>query len=299
MVKIILSFIQLQGIKQWGSLYIPKDQKLQFVYPITFISTAFAIALSNEGTSNTSYASAFSDLTNSSVYLADNAATVHCIIVGVQQWGFSANPVTYPIAFNEKTLLVCGLTFDQQSTHSPNLYQNLTTKTGFPWERYTGVGSYKVSYIAFGYQQWGTADERKSNISQTIHFPIAFSNTSYGFVLGEINIYQADTIGSRVLSKTMSNMVIFGWDYTTTSWLVLGIQQWGESDSNANSVAFPLSVKSTNYLVFVGFKDFVSDEVPRFAYMASTNRTTTGFKYGQTTTVIRLWFSLCLCNGDC
>ena len=72
-------------------------------------------------------------------------------------------------------------------------------------------------------KQWGTANERKSNISQTIHFPIAFSNTSYGFVLGEINIYQADTIGSRVLSKTMSNMVIFGWDYTTTSWLVLGI----------------------------------------------------------------------------
>lgn len=97
-------------------------------------------------------------------------------------------------------------------------------------------------------KQWGTADERKSNISQTIHFPIAFSNTSYGFVLGEINIYQADTIGSRVLSKTMSNMVIFGWDYTTTSWLVLGIQQWGTSTSEKTKT-FPIAFSNSCYSV--------------------------------------------------
>lgn len=71
--------------------------------------------------------------------------------------------------------------------------------------------------------QWGTADERTSDSSQTIQFPITFSNTSYGLVLGEISIYQKDSIGSKVLSKTMSNMVIYGWDYTATSWLVLGV----------------------------------------------------------------------------
>lgn len=69
----------------------------------------------------------------------------------ILQWGYSASPVVYPIAFNNTTLLVCGLTFDLQSTHSANIHQEYATNTGFPWERYTGVGDYKVSYIAFGY----------------------------------------------------------------------------------------------------------------------------------------------------
>ena len=81
------------------------------------------------------------------------------------QWGFSANPVTYPIAFNEKTLLVCGLTFDQQSTHSPNLYQSLTTKTGFPWERYTGVviTKFHILLLAISNREHFLLVHRKNN----------------------------------------------------------------------------------------------------------------------------------------
>ena len=73
-----------------------------------------------------------------------------------------------------------------------------------------------------------------------------------------------------------------------------GILQWGESASNAIKVTLPLSLSSTTYLVFVGFKDFESSEVPRFAYMASINRTITGFMYGQATSVERVWFSICI-----
>ena len=141
-------------------------------------------------------------------------------------------------------------------------------------------------------KQWGTADERKSNISQTIHFPIAFSNTSYGFVLGEINIYQADNIGSRVLSKTMSNMVIYGWDYTTTSWLVLGIQQWGNITTAVNdgTVTFPIAYVTSTYFATV---DPMSDGNYHTNNVAIYNRTNNSFDFefyqGH---IIRAWFAI-------
>ena len=171
------------------------------------------------------------------------------VSVGKQQWGFSANPVTYPIAFNKKTLLVCGLTFDQQSTHSPNLYQNLTTKTGFPWERYTGVGSYKVSYIAFGYQQWGTSTSEKTKT-----FPIAFSNSCYS-VLNIMNVNSNRYENPYVIDVTASSFKsgLSGVNYAMY-WIAVGKQQWGEYiPTNANlgyRITLPITYSSsTSYIV--------------------------------------------------
>ena len=70
------------GKQQWGSIYIPSDTRKQISFPITYNSIPYAIALSNQGEKNTEYASAYSDLTQSSVYLADNKDTVHFIVLG-------------------------------------------------------------------------------------------------------------------------------------------------------------------------------------------------------------------------
>ena len=70
------------GIQQWGSIYIPSDTRIQVSFPITYNSIPCAIALSNQGEKNTDYAAAYSDLTQSSVYLADNKDTVHFIVLG-------------------------------------------------------------------------------------------------------------------------------------------------------------------------------------------------------------------------
>ena len=56
---------------------------MEVAFPITYNSIPYAIALSNQGTTNTDYASAYSDLTQSSVYLADNKNTVHFIALGI------------------------------------------------------------------------------------------------------------------------------------------------------------------------------------------------------------------------
>ena len=51
-------------------------------FPIKFPTAVYAITMSNAGTNNTAYASAYSELTTSSVYLADNSDTVHYMVVG-------------------------------------------------------------------------------------------------------------------------------------------------------------------------------------------------------------------------
>ena len=178
------------------------------------------------------------------------------VSVGKQQWGFSANPVTYPIAFNEKTLLVCGLTFDQQSTHSPNLYQNLTTKTGFPWERYTGVGSYKVSYIAFGYQQWGDL----SMTSSTKTFPISFTN-AYQIVGGVADSSYLKSFAPVYISVNSLTTTGFTNPDTTgiiggkKTWIAFGVQQWGLISTSGGltlqTITYSLSFGNTNYSVFL------------------------------------------------
>lgn len=58
------------------------ETRVLVTFPVVFPSAAYAIALSNEGTHNTDYASAYSSLTNTSVELADNSATVHYIVLG-------------------------------------------------------------------------------------------------------------------------------------------------------------------------------------------------------------------------
>ena len=65
------------------------------------------------------------------------------------QWGYSGTPATYPIAFT-KVLCVLGLTFDSESTQAPNVEQSAITNTDFRWYRYTGVGTYKVTWLAIG-----------------------------------------------------------------------------------------------------------------------------------------------------
>ena len=148
------------GKQQWGSLYIPKEQKLQFVYPLTFTSTAFAIALSNEGTSNTAYASAFSNLTNSSVYLADNAATVHCIIVGVQQWGIwndnrSAGQIqcTLSVSNTKETLAILATYFDNTEVSNGAILIKETTLSTCKIKLWSYT---KISFWVIGYQSYNS-----------------------------------------------------------------------------------------------------------------------------------------------
>ena len=74
--------VVIVGKQQWGSIYIPSDTRIQVSFPITYNSIPCAIALSNQGEKNTDYAAAYSDLTQSSVYLADNKDTVHFIVLG-------------------------------------------------------------------------------------------------------------------------------------------------------------------------------------------------------------------------
>lgn len=209
------------GKQQWGSLYIPKEQKLQFVYPLTFTSTAFAIALSNEGTSNTAYASAFSNLTNSSVYLADNAATVHCIIVGVQQWGFkhmsasgthSNTTITYPIAFGTQCYSVASTREGTSADGTWNaVISNLTTTTFLCQLK---IGLY---WFAVGKQQWGEGSYT------TYTFPITFTNTLYVFV-SQMNINFANSHYERnnyVYTKTNSKITL-GTDNINRFWTAIG-----------------------------------------------------------------------------
>lgn len=252
-------------IQQWGSLYIPKDQKLQFVYPITFISTAFAIALSNEGTSNTAYASAFSDLTNSSVYLADNAATVHCIIVGVQQWGDLSMTVakkTFPISFTYTYQVIGGIVNSTYvGTYAPvYISVNSITNTGFTNPDTSGYIGGKRTWIAFGIQQWGINKQSgyvptNDELFTTITYPLKFGSTVYVIKTQPTsNITWAWVTEITTTKATVAHTAYYTVQQLEKEhWIALGIQQWGQcyGYKNSKETTLPIGFTSAKLCEFV------------------------------------------------
>lgn len=71
------------GKQQWGTVTTSSGGNGYAIYtfPITF-NTPCAITLGNYGTSNTDYATAYSDLNVTSVRIADNSSIVPFIVIG-------------------------------------------------------------------------------------------------------------------------------------------------------------------------------------------------------------------------
>ena len=146
------------------------------------------------------------------------------------------------------------------------LYQFVFT-TDFTWASSGGIHtnwfrstSSTTSSVTFGdaqrrriiilcKQQWGYVEIGSVNATKTITFPISYT-TIYGAVIGEINIYEEEAYGLRIMSISKSELKIFGWDNVSGYWLVIGIQQWGYFDdgnqlsSEGNTRIFPLSMSN-------------------------------------------------------
>ena len=144
------------------------------------------------------------------------------------------------------------------------LYQFVFT-TDFTWASSGGIHtnwfrstSSTTSSVTFGdaqrrriiilcKQQWGYVEIGSVDATKTITFPISYT-TIYGAVIGEINIYEQDACGLRIMSISKSELKIFGWDNVSGYWLVIGIQQWGyvanlNTDSSA-TITLPISIST-------------------------------------------------------
>ena len=83
MYQTVLIHCGLQlAYEQWGAVFISTNKNVKVTFPITFAVSAYAIALGNKGELNTEYAAAYSKLTSSSVYLADNDDIVTYMVIG-------------------------------------------------------------------------------------------------------------------------------------------------------------------------------------------------------------------------
>ena len=137
-----------------------------------------------------------------------------------------------------------------------------------------------ISYIAFGIQQWGYADDLTKEA--TIYFPIAF--TSPPFTLVGVEFYIANsgrnycTNITATYFSTHSELRTSG----TDSYLAIGVQQWGATTPvgrGSRTVNFHLTFPTQVYILLkTGFGNSPYRDTLSYAYGTVAAITTTSFK---------------------
>lgn len=202
------------------------------------------------------------------------ARYVTWMALGIQQWGYNlgttstTDTFTFPIAFPTAChTIITSVKWDTNDGYSARPVTAFT-KTNFTM--YVKRSDFYICWISFGKQQWGTIGNTDNYKPYTFSYPLKLNVFCTVLVARECT--DATEKSVSIQSKTLNDVVIYGYHSTNIAIFVIGKQQWGYTTSinGDDEVVFPIAFSNSSYSITGSTYDSLLIYCPKFTSKSTT-----------------------------